>query len=202
MIVTIGREFGSGGRELGKRLADYLGVPCYDKEIIIEIAKNQGITPERVKAISETDIRKIYPSTIGRSFYSPIYFSNGLIDVFVEESEVIKRLASQGDCVIVGRSADAVLEDMNTFNIFVYANKESKIKRCLAKGREGDTEKVILKQMKKIDGSRAANHRVISSKEWGKKECYDLCVNTSNVEIKSLIPAIAEYVKAYFYENK
>ncbi len=80
-IITIGREFGSGGRELGKRLADLLGIPCYDKEIISEVAKIHDISPEQVEHITTSDIRRVYPTTIGGRFGTPIYYNHSAIRV-------------------------------------------------------------------------------------------------------------------------
>ncbi len=197
-IITIGREFGSGGRELGKRLADALGVPCYDKEIINEVAKLQDISPEHVEHITTADIRQVYPITIGRTLLTPIYYNNNAIQVLASQQDVIKKLAAQGDCVIVGRSADIVLADMNPLNIFVYADKASKLQRCLDRAQEGESEKEILKQMQKIDKDRASNRRMMMEGEWGKKETYHLCVNTSGMEIKALVPGLAEYAKNWF----
>ncbi len=201
-IITIGREFGSGGRELGKRLADAIGVPCYDKEIINEIAKLKGVTSEHVKHITQSDIRTIYTGTIGRTLYSPIYHNQTAVDILSSQTEVIKRLASESDCVIVGRQADTLLADMKPLNFFVYADKEAKLKRCMARAEEGETEKEILKKMKKIDKIRAANRRIIGEKEWGARENYHLCINTSGVEIKALVPALVEYVKVWFEQNQ
>ncbi len=198
MIITIGREFGSGGRELGKRLADYLGIPCYDKEIINEVAKLHNISPERVDKITQSDIMTVYPGTIGRTFASQIYFNDSAIKVMSSQYEIIKRLASEGDAVFVGRNADVVLKDYNTFDIFVYADKESKLKRCLERAQNGESEKEIGKAMKQIDKDRASNRRMVTDEDWGKKESYDLCVDTSGKEIKKLVPAIAEYIKAWY----
>ncbi len=198
MIITIGREFGSGGRELGKRLADALGIPCYDKEIIDEVAKLHGITPDHVEYITQLDIRSIYTSTIGRTMYEPTYYHHTAFNILKSQTDVIKKLASEGDCVIVGRQADTILTDMNPLNLFVYANKEAKLKRCMERATEGETEKYILKKMKKIDKVRAANRRFMRNSEWGKRENYHLCINTSEIEIKTLVPALAEYVKMWF----
>ncbi len=198
MIITIGREFGSGGRELGKRLADYLGIPCYDKEIINEVAKLHNISPERVDKITQSDIMTVYPGTIGRTFASQIYFNDSAIKVMSSQYEIIKRLASEGDAVFVGRNADVVLKDFKTFDIFVYADKASKIKRCLERAQNGESEKEIGKAMKQIDKDRASNRRMVTDEDWGKKESYDLCVDTSGKEIKKLVPAIAEYIKAWY----
>ncbi len=195
-IITIGREFGSGGRELGKRLADALGVPCYDKEIIAEVAKLQGVSPEYVERITQTDIVKVYAGTIGRSTYAFAY-NQTAVNVMTAQREVLKKLATE-DCVIVGRQADIILQDLEPLNLFVYADKESKVRRCLARAYEGESEKDIVKQMKRIDKDRAATRRMIGGGEWGDRENYHLCVNTSGKEIKTLIPALVAYVNAWF----
>ncbi len=200
-IITIGREFGSGGRELGKRLADALGVPCYDKEIITEVAKQQGVSPEYVERITQTDIMSVYAGTIGRSMYSSMYFNQTAIKVLSAQQEVIKKLAEESDCVIVGRQADLLLQEMKPLNIFVYADKASKLRRCMARATEGEAEKAILKKMKRIDKDRASNRRMIGGGEWGERENYHLCVNTSGKEIKSLIPALVAYANAWFEET-
>ncbi len=197
-IITIGREFGSGGRELGKRLADALGVPCYDKEIIHEVASLNGLSPEYVDNISIEDIQFVYPGTIGRTFGATAYYNNSAITALASQQEVIKRLACRGDCVFVGRGADAVLEEFKPLNIFVYADKAVKLKRCIERATDGETEKEILKQMQKIDKSRAGVRNLLSDKAWGEKETYHLCVNTTGVEIKALIPGIVEYAKNWF----
>ena len=117
-IITISREFGSGGRELGKRLADRMNIPCYDHEIIDMVAEKHGFDKNYVAHISEKDIRNFYQSTIGHRFM--IYqqpMVHQPIKVALAEHEIIHQLAKQGDCVIVGRCADIVCADMNPFNI-------------------------------------------------------------------------------------
>ncbi len=201
-IITIGREFGSGGRELGKRLADALGVPCYDKEIISEVAKHQNISTEQVEHITNSDIHSIYSLTIGGTFGTPLYYNANAIDVLVAQQNVIKRLAQEGDCVIVGRQADVILKKMNPLNIFVYADKQTKLKRCMNRASEGETEKKVLKQMKRIDRIRASNRRMMSDSQWGRRETYHLCINTSGKDIKELVPALAQYANAWFSEHE
>ncbi len=200
-IITIGREFGSGGRELGKRLADELGIPCYDKEIISEVAKLQGITADHVERISQTDVRRVYSATIGRAFSAPVYQNSQAVQLFASRQEVIVKLAAQGDCVFVGRNADVILKDLNPMNIFVYADEASKLSRCLERARPGETEKDIRRQMQKIDRDRASNRRLLTDSAWGKRESYHLCVNTSGMEIKAMIPALAAYTRMWFAQN-
>ena len=122
------------------------------------------------------------------------------VSIAVSEHQLIQELAQQGDCVIVGRSADIVLREMNPMNIFVYADWQSKLNRCKnrADGSEHFSEKEILKKMKQIDKERAAYRSLFCEKDWGKKESYHLCINTSGKEIKALIPAVADYVRLWF----
>ena len=110
-IITISREFGSGGRELGKRLADRMNIPCYDQEIIEEVAKLRGLAPEHIERISEADIRMVYPQTIGHRFAAVRPVSDNSIKVAAAQKEVILRLARQCDCVLVGRGADIIPQE-------------------------------------------------------------------------------------------
>lgn len=201
-IITVGREFGSGGRELGKRLADALGVPCYDKEIIHEVAALQGITPDKVEHITQSDIRSIYPATIGRTLSTPIYYDNNAGAVLGEMQNVIRRLAAEGDCVIVGCQADIILQDMAPFSIFVYADKESKLRRCLERAESGETEKTILEQMERIDKARSSARQMLSDSKWGAKESYHLMIDTSGMDIKVKVPYIVEKSKSWFDRNQ
>lgn len=202
-IITISREFGSGGRELGKRLADYLGVRCYDHEIIDMVAEKHGLDKNYVSHISEKDIRVFYPSTIGHRFMAPNHAAQESVKVTLAQHEMIRQLASQDDCVIVGRCADVVCREMNPLNIFVYADKISKLARCQERAGEDEhyTERDMLRRMRKIDKERAAYRELFSETEWGRKESYHLCINTSGKQIKDLVPAIGEYAKIWFEQK-
>lgn len=201
-IITIDREFGSGGRELGKRLADALDIPCYDQEIIEEVAKLHGINPTEVERISESDVRTVYPMTIGRRFYSPHISIKEDIKILVSQQEVMKSLAMRGDCVFVGRCADVILREDSPMNLFVYADQQSRLRRCLKRAREDENEQMILRQMRRIDRDRAQFRELLTDSAWGKTGTYHLCINTSDRDIKPLIPAIAEYTKCWFETQK
>lgn len=199
-IITISREFGSGGRELGKRLAETLGIPCYDHEIIDMVAERHGLDKNYVSHISEKDIRVFYPSTIGHRFMTNSSVLQQPVKVAAAQHEMIRQLAHQGDCVIVGRCADVLCRDLNPLNIFAYADRLSKLQRCEARADESEhfSEKEMLRKMKQIDKERAAYRELFTEEKWGRKEYYHLCVNTSGKEIKTLIPAIAAYVNVWF----
>lgn len=201
-IITISREFGSGGRELGKRLADYLGIPCYDHEIIDMVAEKLNMDKSYVNHVSEKDIRVFYPSTIGHRFLMPMQGQN--VNVTLAQHDIISQLAEQGDCVIVGRCADVVCREMKPLNLFVYADKISKLARCQARAAETEqfSEKEMLRKMKQIDKERASYRELFAETKWGQKESYHLCVNTSGREIKTLVPAIGEYAKIWFQQKQ
>lgn len=118
----------------------------------------------------------------------------------VRQKKMIESFAQQGDCVIVGRCADIILKEYHPFNIFVYADKDTKLKRCLARAADDEhlTEREILSKMRDIDKSRAKNRSYYTDAKWGEKQDYHLCINTSGKEIKSLIPAIAQYIKCWY----
>lgn len=196
-IITISREFGSGGRELGRCLASALGSPCFDKEIINEVA-SKGIDTSYVNYVSDVaDIKYIYPLTIGRTFHSPFFYDDKAIRILTSQQNVIRNLAQQGDAVFIGRYADIILKDLNPINIFVYADKQSKLKRCLEHIREGETENSILKQMKKIDNIRKSNQKIFTDMVWGAKENYHLCINTSGMKIEEMVPFLVEFVNSF-----
>lgn len=197
-IITIGWEFGSGGREPGKRLADTLGVPCYDQEIIEEVACLHGMDPAQIEHISKKDFRAVYPITIGRRFVAPPPVTRQTVKIPVSQQEVVKTLARQGDCVIVGRCADLILKELDTLNLFVYADQSSKLHRCIERAPEGEKQQDILRRMQRIDRDRASFRELLSDTGWGRREAYHLCINTSGCEIKALIPAIAEFANCWF----
>ena len=199
-IISISREFGSGGRELGKRLAEALGIPCYDQQIIEMIAQKKNLDKNYVAHVSEKDVRMLYPSTIGKHIIAPDYIGHQTVQIMVEQKKLIEELAAQGDCVIVGRCADLILKEYHPLNIFVYADQESKVTRCLE--RAGENEKMsaeqLVRKMKEIDKNRAAYRAMFTGSRWGSKENYHLCINTSGKEIKALIPGLTAYVNAWF----
>lgn len=117
-----------------------------------------------------------------------------------KQTALIKKLADQGSCVIVGRNANVILEDKKPLRIFVYAELDSRIARCKQRETEnpGRTDKDYERQIKEVDRLRARNHDMLCSYRWGDMRGYDLCLNTSYLEIKKVIPSVAEYTKQWF----
>lgn len=202
MIITISREFGSGGREIGKRLADELGLAYYDGEIITLIAKETGMSEEYIQNISE---KGVYPYTyqFAKSFLNSSPVQNSQIQVLVKQNEIIKKIASKGNCVIVGRAANVILKGEDTIDLFIYADMKSKIARCKQKADENEnlSEKELEKKIIEVSKNREKFHNIVSNEEWGKKENYDLCINTSGVDIKSIITPLKMYIENWFRRN-
>ena len=198
IIITISREFGSGGRELGKRLAEKLNIAYYDKEILLEISKKTKLAYEYIEQVVEKKPIIYYPITIARSinFYES-YQVDQNIQIFTEQSNVIKELASKSSCVIVGRCADYILKEDNPYRIYVYSNMDSKIKRCREKGEfeEKLTDKQLSKKINKIDKQRKKYYEFYTSQKWGDKLNYDICINTSNKSISEIVNIISEAIK-------
>lgn len=203
-IITISREFGSGGRELGKRLADELGFAYYDREIVTAIAERNEVNEAYVEETLDKGFLQSVPIQFGRSFSYSSAFVTGTTNLFVEQHKVLKELAAKGNCVIVGRAADTVLEEYNPFNLFVYADMPAKIDRCRERETDGEkySDREYARKIKRIDANRAKYHDMFCGISWGDKAAYHLCVNTTDVEIKKLVPSIAEYIKVWFENNK
>ncbi len=197
-IITVGRQFGSGGRELGRRLAEELGIEYYDKQIITEIANHTSLSEEYIKQIVECRPHQLYPITIGQSIaYLDTYAFSQVQSVYQAQDKILNDLAQKSDCVIVGRCADYVLREKNPFRIFVYADMEARVKRCIERAGEDEklSEKELIKRIKIIDKNRAKYYEFYTGQRWGDKDNYDLCVNTARFDIKETVKNIAQMCK-------
>lgn len=197
-VITIGREFGSGGREFGRRLAEELSIEYYDKEIITEIAKHTQLSEEYIQQIVECTPHRLYPITVGHSmsFVEDYSFSQAQ-SVYQAQATILKDLAEKSDCVIVGRCADYILKDYNPFNVFVYADLDSRVKRCAERATDDEhyTEKQLRRKIKSIDKHRARYYSFYTGRKWGDKSNYDLCINTTDTVIKDIVPIVAKMFK-------
>lgn len=204
-IITISREFGSGGRELGKRLAEQLGFAYYDREIVTAIAQQQGADPDFVEKALDSQLWQSVPLHFHHSFTSINNLQSLQTDLLIEQTRVLERIAERGeDCVIVGRNADAILAKENPFNIFVCADMEARIDRCIARAEEGEdtSRKKIQANIRRIDRARAQTRDIISGSKWGYRSTYHLIVNTTDWNIKELTPAVAEFAQRWFDREK
>ncbi len=197
-IITIGREFGSGGRELGRRLARELNFDYYDKEILSEIAKHTSLSEEYVQQVVENQPRQLYPITVGRSFlYVDTQPLQQASTVFQAQQQSIREIAERSDCVIVGRCADYILREMKPFRIFVYADLQSRIERCRSRAAEGEnlSDREYKQQIQSVDKSRARYYDFYTDMKWGDKLNYELCINTTGQDIPALAGFLARIFK-------
>lgn len=204
-IITISREFGSGGRELGKRLAEKLGYDYYDSEIIAMVAQNSGLDPEYVENTLANHGWKNQTITYRGTLSSGSYAQASQVQLLLQQKKVIEGIAALGkNCVIVGRNADVILREYAPFNLFVCATQEAKVRRCLdrAQPQEHWEEKALARKMKQIDKQRAQTREVLSGTPWGQRDTYHLTVNTTGWNIKDLVPAVADFATSWFGREK
>lgn len=196
-IITIGREFGSGGRELGRRLSEKLGFAYYDQEIVSEIAQRTSMSEQYVQSIVEHKPSFSFPIHIGRSFYpAPTPVFDQSMTVYQEQARIITEMAQKSDCVIVGRCGDYILKEYEPFRMFVYADMESKMKRCRQKASEEEhmSDKELKQHILGIDKKRSKYYEFYTGHKWGDKLNFDLCINTSRTVIKEIVPAVARLI--------
>lgn len=204
-IVTISREFGSGGREIGKRLADELGFDYYDKEIIAAIAKSENLDESYVDATIHSSFTKNFQYTFNHSFFDPLSLNVTQARLLIEQKKIIEHIAEKGNnAVIVGRNADYILREYKPFKLFICASLESKIERCKARGEGSDkmTDKEIEKYINKIDKVRKETCAIVAGSTWGDRQNYNLIVNTTGADPKRLAELLSIYVQAYFKKTQ
>ena len=203
-IITVSREFGSGGREIAKRLSDELGIAYYDREILTAISEKCLLDEKYVEEILNKKLIANYPISFSHTFsYAPMLESS-ITNILSQQHKIIRELAEKEDCIIVGRCADVILEEHNPFKIFVYADMDAKVERCLSRAEDDEnfTRREMEKKIKQIDKARASYHNVIADYPWGDKRGYNLCVNTTRLNIKGIVPYISNYITEYFAEQK
>ncbi len=200
-IVTISREFGSGGRELGKRIAEYLGYDYYDREIINSIAENCGVNADYAKYMLNHSFPPTVSLTMRQSFHMPEMIQSSQLQLLREQTDVIKNIAKKGrDCVIIGRNADILLAEYKPFNIFVCADVNTKLLRCAERAANGEniTAKEMFTKMKQIDKARRKAREMIADTPWGDRKAYNLIVNSSGWDFKKLTPCVSAVITQWF----
>lgn len=195
-IITVSRQFGSGGRELGRRLAELLGAAYYDREIVRAISEKSSLAESYVDQIVERHIVSYYPITVANSLVSFSHDPLGALkgSIYAAQAEVLREMAQKSDCVIVGRCADHILREFGPLNIFVCADMPSKMRRCREK--HGDEyaalpDRELQRKIQSIDRARSRYYGSYTGKNWGDKLNYDICVNTSTGSIKKIAAGIA-----------
>lgn len=199
LVITIGRECGSGGRVIGNCLAEKLNIKCYDKELLTLAAKQSGLCKELFETHDEKPTNSFLYSLV-MDTYSMGYTTSSFLDmplnhkVFLAQFDTIKKLAEEESCVIVGRCADyALAEHPNMVSVFICGDKEAKIKRIsdlykMPRDKAKDT-------ITKTDKKRASYYNYYSNKKWGDAASYDLCLNSTKLGVEGTVDLILEYLK-------
>lgn len=187
-IVTVGRMFGSGGGEIARKVAELMGVKCYDKELIIKSAEMSGISIEKLETVDERATNSFLYSLAMASYNGQVASITGndmiMSDrLFTVQSDIIRSIANEGSSVIIGRCADDVLaEHGNLLKVFVYAPLEERIKRIAEQHSLSESEAKAL--IKKTDKKRSTYYNFYTGKSWGVAENYDICIDTSRFGIE------------------
>lgn len=199
-IITIGRQFGSGGRELGKVLSRKLNIPFYDKELLYQAAKEAGINPHYFVDNDERMPRFINSSiSIGFGASSmPWHSSTSVITddpLYQAQSQFIHSLAEAGPCIIVGRTADYVLRDLpGVVSVFVSADLEDRAERIMRRCELPSKAKAA-KMAEKMDKLRANFYNFYTDKRWGDASSYDITFNSSAMDIEAIADVVIAYIR-------
>lgn len=200
LIITISREYGSGGREIGEKLAMELGIPFYDKAIIDKAAKETGFCAEFIEK-EEQKVTSSLLFNLATNAYSlgnmVSHYGQSLSDqVFQAEAKIIKELASEGSCVIVGRCADYILKNQfPCFNVFVCADFE---KRCERAIKIDDIAKENVQDVvRKKDKARIRHNQFYGSQDWGDARNYDITLNSGNLGIENAVQVLKTAIENY-----
>ena len=191
-IITISREFGSGGRFIGEEVAKKLGITYYDKNIISEIAEKSGLSPEYIQESAELSPKKgLFAYALGGRDIT----GKSVEDMVYEaQRKVILELAEKESCVIIGRNADFILRDWNdVLNVFIHGDTPEKIQRIM--DLHNVEEKEAVKMMADIDKRRMTNYNFYTDQKWGKASNYTLCLNSSQLGYNRCEAIIMECVK-------
>ena len=195
-IITISREFGSGGRTIGRQVAEKLGIPFYDKELVDQIALESGFAPNFVEEHGE--------HSPGRSFFAYAFAPQGVPGVmnglstadflWNVQCNVILQLAEQGPCVIVGRNADYILKDReDALHVYVFADQPYRAERIVR--LYGESEKSPEARLNEKDKRRRVNYQHYTGRTWGQAQNYDLCLDTGVLGVEQCTDIIVNIVK-------
>ena len=198
-IITVGRQYGSGGRYVARLLAEELGIPFYDKELLVEASKDSGICQEVLEDYDEKHSRNLLFSLMSGSqshMDAGVMYMDMPLNhrIFLAQFDTIRRIAAQGPCVIVGRCADYVLRDHeNVLNVFIRASLEERTKRIVT--FYGADPLKAEETLKKADKQRASYYNYYATGSWGDVNNYHLCVDTGALGIEGCVKLIRNCVE-------
>ena len=178
--ITIGRQFGSGGREVGKKVAQALGIPYYDKELLAVAAKESGLSHQFLQAYDERPTNSFFYSLVMGQQNLLVGAQNVTVEQLAAKAQrdAVQSVADKGSCVIVGRCADYLLRERGGFlRVFICADWDKRIDRVCR--RDGLGQKEAEEKLRRMDKTRAAYYSFHTDRKWGAAETYDLCINSS-----------------------
>lgn len=197
--ITIGREFGSAGREIGRKVAEFFGIKLYDKEMLVRAAKESGICEEIFETHDEKPTNSFLYSLVMDTYsmgYSGSTYSEMPINhkVFLAQFDAIKKIANEGPCILVGRCADYALESYdNMVSVFIHAELDIRVRRI---SRIYDlTDSKAKEMILKTDKKRGNYYNYYTNKKWSECESYELCLNSGELGIDGTAKAIEQYVQ-------
>jgi cytidylate kinase len=200
-VITIGRQFGSGGREIGEKLSKAYGINYYDRELLARAAKESGFCEEILQNHDERPTNSFLYNLVIDT-YSFGYNSSAFVDmpisqkVFLAQFDTIKKVAEEGPCVIVGRCADYALDGRdNVINLFIYADDDFKIKRVM--DIYDLDENKARDMINKKDKQRQSYYNYYTNRKWGKADTYDLCINSSVLGVDGSVKLIKQFVEDF-----
>ncbi|MGX8774954.1 MAG: AAA family ATPase [Bacillota bacterium] len=212
-VITIGRQFGSGGHEVGSRLAKKMGIPFYDKEILSLTAKNSRFAESYLEKMDEQKPSFLNVGSAGlmsgaggtssaQGAITQFYNLSPNDQIFLETSKVMNALAEKGPCVIVGRCADYILRDLDPVNFFICADIKDRVARKLALDEHSEmTEQEMEKLIRQTDKSRSKYYEYYSHEIWGSADNYHMCINTSVVGVDGAVEIIMKFVEEFRKKN-
>ncbi len=191
MIISIGRQHGSGGREIARLLAQELGIKCYDKEIVDEAAKHSDFSRDLINAYDEKRMSAFMLHAGGYGLNENFRLN---MQVVSAQFDAIREIASKGDCIFVGRCADYILRDRSDLvSVFILGDMDERLK-CLER-RQGLDVATARKKIKEVDKDRSSFYKYYSDQVWGDAQNYDLCINSSRLGVEGTVKVIMDYIK-------
>ncbi len=200
MVITIGREYGSGGKYIGERLAEDLGLKLYDKELLKKVAEESGMDLETLEEMDEKKEQSFW-YTFAMSMYAQDSLETiseipSNEKIFIEQAKIIEDLANKEDCIIIGRCSNIILKNKpNVLNVFIYSSElDFKVKRKM-KYDNFETELEAIKAIDNIDRERKNYYNYFTKENWGDRKDYDLMIDTSRLGVDGAVELIKEYLK-------
>ena len=184
-VITVSRQFGSGGREFGIKLAHALKIPCYDKDLISMAAEDSNLSPEFMKHYEESA-----PGLFSRTLYS--YYQMRMTDqIYIAQSNLIKRLAQEGPCVLIGRCSDVIVED--SIKIYIHAPLQKRVERKLSMDLDVPAEKME-EHVKATDKKRKKYYEYYTDQKWGMAENHHLCLDSGLIGVDGCVECALTYI--------